>query len=358
MQAEVIKIVPEDSPSYNATQYSKAIEKAAKVLQSGGLVAFPTETVYGLGVNADMPQSVERLTRVKNSPDTRPFTYHISNIDAIYNYVSKIPRLAQRLIRAYWPGPLTLVLPTTDKDYIGIRLPDHRVARDIIRLAGVRVIAPSANLAGSPPHRTADEVIKSLGDRVDIIVDAGPCRYGISSTVVKIDDNSRFEILREGAIAAKDIQKFSYKMILFVCSGNTCRSAMAVGLYKKILADKLHIPVDELESKGYKIISAGTSAIYNSPASNLAVTALKELSADISRHRSQPVTMTLIEESDQIYVMTKGHLTTLKEWIPQATDRMTLLDPTGEDIEDPIGGELETYRLCRDKIHKGLERLL
>ncbi|HLD36418.1 MAG TPA: L-threonylcarbamoyladenylate synthase [Planctomycetota bacterium] len=354
MPAKVIKI---DLQNYRMDLLSNA----AKVLSEGGLVVFPTETVYGLGANANIPSAVKRLYEVKNSPATRPFTIHLSSVDDVYCHTSTVPRLALRLMKAFWPGPLTIVLPIPrdngKESWVGLRVPDHVIARDIVKLSKVWVIASSANNANQPPPTDAQTVIRTLGEQVDIIIDAGPSEIGISSTVVKVTEDSKFEVMRQGSITEDNIKRFTYKMVVFVCSGNTCRSPMAMGLFRKMITDRLKTSVSGLEEKGYKIISAGTSAIYNSPASGAAVEIMKEKGVDIKGHLSQPVTLSMLEEADEIYVMTKGHLTTLKEWAPLISERIKLLDP-GADVEDPIGSGKEVYKQCAAKIQKALERII
>jgi tRNA threonylcarbamoyl adenosine modification protein (Sua5/YciO/YrdC/YwlC family) len=351
LPAEIIKI---DRKNYQ----KEMLAKAAKVLAGGGLVAFPTETVYGLGTNGNMAESVRKLTEIKNSPQDRPFTFHLASADDIYQYTKNAPRLATRLMRVFWPGPLTMVLPDSKNGWIGLRTPDHIMAYDLIRLANIPVIATSANIAGQEPPLDAQTIIKTLGDKIDVIIDAGPAKGGVSSTVVKITSDNKFELLREGPITKDDIERFTYKMIIFICSGNTCRSPMAMGLCQKMLADKLKIPVSKLESNGYKVISAGTSAIYSAPASNTAVSVMREIGVDIRDHRSQPVTLTMLDEADEVYVMTKGHFTTLKEWVPLLADRIRLLDPYGENIDDPIVSNREAYLKALAKIQNGIKQLL
>jgi len=355
-----MQIINIDPGNYEQSKLKPAVES----LIQGGLVVFPTETVYGIAVNADSPSALQRLIKLKQSPPDRPFTYHIADIDEIYRYVKQVPNLAHRLIRKFWPGPLTLVLETENKKLIGIRLPDHPVARDLIRLAYVPVVAPSANLANQATPREVSEIIRSFGHEIDFIIDSGPTRYGESSTVVKISPDNRWEIIREGVIKKEEINRLAVKIIVFVCTGNTCRSPMAVGLFEKMLSAKLGVPKpacagrEELEKSGYKIISGGTAAVYGMPASDKAAEVLKEYGGDISGHRSQPVTLTMIEEADQIYVMTQGHLTTLKEWIPSAASKISLLSPSGEDIADPIGKDIEAYRQSALKIKNGLELII
>lgn len=349
-----MRIIKIDPDKYEKTQLAPAVE----TLVRGGLVVFPTETVYGIAVNAKLPASVQRLIRIKKSPPNRHFTYHIADIDNVYQYVNQIPNLAHRFISKFWPGPLTLLLEAPDKKTVGIRLPDHPIARDLIRMSSVPVVASSANIADQPPPRDVSEIIRSIGYEVDVIIDNGQTSYGKSSTIVKVSPDNRWEIIREGAIKKDDIKRLTVKTIIFVCTGNTCRSPMAVGLFKKMLSDKLGIPQEALENKGYKITSGGTAALYGMPASSNAIKALSEYGSDISGHQSQPVTLTMIEEADLIYVMTKNHLATLKEWMPSAASKIFLLDPEGEDIADPISGNIEVYRQCAVKIKRALESVM
>lgn len=351
MPAEIIKI---DIKNYR----SEMLSKAARVLSEGGLVVFPTETVYGLGTNANIPSAVKHLYQVKNSPATRPFTIHLASADDVYCHTTTVPRLALRLMKAFWPGPLTLVLPDSKGGWIGLRVPNHIIAQDLIKLSKVTVIASSANLADRPAPADAQAVIKTLSEAVDIIIDTGHSQIGVSSTVVKVIPDNKFEIMRQGSITEDNIRRLTYKMIVFVCSGNTCRSPMAMGLFRKMLAERLKIPIPKLEDKGYKIISAGTSAIYSSPASGTAIEVMKEKGVDIRTHLSQPVTLPMLEEADEIYVMTRGHLTTLKEWVPLIAERIKLLDQNGSDIEDPIMTGKDNYQKCAVKIQKALEEII
>ena len=355
MAAEIIKI---DIKNYRMD----LLYYPAKVLSEGGMVVFPTETVYGLGTNANLDSSVRRLYEVKNSPEHRPFTIHLSSVEEVYCHVSIVPRLALRLMKAFWPGPLTLVLPVVGEhgknSWVGLRVPDHIIARDLIKLSKVTVVASSANFADQSAPIDAQTVIESLGNKVNVIIDAGPCKIGASSTVVKVTEDNKFEIIRQGSITRDNIQRVTYNMIIFICSGNTCRSPMAMGLFRKMLADRLKIPIAGLEENGYKIISAGTSAIYGSPASGTSIEIMKGKNVDINGHRSQPVTLSMLEEADEIYVMTNGHLATLKEWMPLISKRIKLLDPAGNDIEDPIMTGREGYQKCASKIQKALEKII
>jgi L-threonylcarbamoyladenylate synthase len=182
----------------------QVVERAARLLRSGKLVAVPTETVYGVLANADLPQAVERLSRAKGRAEDRPYTHLIAEVAVLTAERAEIPPAARRLIERFWPGPLTLVLRVGD-GWRGFRLPDHEIARQVVRRAGCRVAAPSANRSGAAEPTSAADVIRQLGDQIDLILDGGSCRIGKPSTVVRVD-GERLDLLREGAIPREDIE--------------------------------------------------------------------------------------------------------------------------------------------------------
>jgi len=187
------------------TPEAPAIAEAARTLRGGGLVAFPTETVYGLGADATNPKAIERLNQVKGRPPDKPYSLHLHSPDQMRPYVAAVPPVAARLIERFWPGPLTIVLPGKDGRTVGFRLPDHPIARAFLRACGVPVVAPSANRAGLPPPTDAREVLEALDGAVECVLDGGPTRLGRESTVVEVLDG-RVEIRREGAIGAATIR--------------------------------------------------------------------------------------------------------------------------------------------------------
>lgn len=184
------------------------LREAADLLRGGGLVAFPTETVYGLGANALDPAAVARIFAAKGRPSDNPIIVHAPDAATAWLVTSGPTPLAERLAAAFWPGPLTLVLHAADHlprtvtaglDSVAVRVPDHPVALALLRLAGVPVAAPSANRSGRPSPTSATHVLHDLGDRVDLVVDGGTCRLGLESTVVDAR-GERPVVLREGAI--------------------------------------------------------------------------------------------------------------------------------------------------------------
>ena len=178
-----------------------ALAEAAQILKRGGLVAFPTETVYGLGADATNPDAIERLNQVKGRPPEKPYSLHLASAEQVRAFVTSVPPIAQRLMAAFWPGPLTIVIPSRDGKTVGFRVPDHPIAQAFLKACGVPVAAPSANRAGFPPPTDAQEVIAALEGAFDCLLDGGPTKLGRESTVVEILPDGRLDIRREGAIA-------------------------------------------------------------------------------------------------------------------------------------------------------------
>ena len=180
------------------------IARAAQILRGGGLVVFPTETVYGLAADGTNPAAVERLNRVKGRPPEKPYSVHLHEAAQVREFVRAVPPLAQRLMAKFWPGPVTIVMPLDNGQTIGFRLPDHAVARAFLRRCATRVVAPSANRSGEPPPTDPTHIATSLGKDFDCLLDAGPTPVGHESTVVQVV-GGELRILREGAVPAQAI---------------------------------------------------------------------------------------------------------------------------------------------------------
>lgn len=194
-RTRILKVDPE-------TPDPQVIREAAVLLRRGGLVAFPTETVYGLGANLQDPQAVQELYQVKQRPFEKQVTLHIADFKQVEAEHVEITPLAWELMRRFWPGPMTLVLARRDGSAIGFRMPAHPVALALLKEAAVPVVAPSANLTGHPPALTAEQVLKVFSDRIDVVLDGGPAVSGISSTVVDLSSQPP-RILREGTLAGE-----------------------------------------------------------------------------------------------------------------------------------------------------------
>ena len=241
---------------------------------------------------------------------------------------------------------------------VGLRCPNHAVGQAILRAAGVPVVGTSANLAGRPAPRTAAEALAQLTGKVPLVVDAGPTQHAYASTVVRVQEDGSYVVLREGAITARRLERLARTRILMVCTGNLCRSPMAAGLARQALAQRLGCKPDQLHAHGLEIVSAGTSAPPGAGASDYAVEVMAQRGIDLRRHQSQPLTVDALLAADYIWVMTRGHLDAVVRLAPEAAARASLLDPSGRDIADPIGGDLEMYRACARHLEEALaERL-
>jgi len=350
----------------------QAAKEGAAVLAGGGLVGFATETVYGVGAVADNVEAMERLRDLKDRPQ-RPFSVHLAKPGDEARYVRRLPPTATRLIAKAWPGPLTLLVGldgrlADDKvqsaglygvlaweDFIGLRCPDCPVASAMLAAVDRPVVAPSANRAGAPSPRTAQDVLAGLDGQIDLLIDSGPTRYGLDSTIVRIDADG-WKIVREGVVSAERIQRLLRKTILFVCTGNTCRSPIAAGLARKRLAERIGCKAGQLEREGYEVLSAGIVAAQDAPASPEAVSAAGGLGADISSHRSRKITAELINHADLIFCMTDVHIAEVLRLAPAAAGKVARLWDGG-DIPDPIGEGPNVYRDTAERIDLALRSI-
>ena len=189
--------------------------EAAGILRSGGLVAFPTETVYGLGGNALDEDAARKIYAAKGRPSDNPLIAHVSCVEEVAPLVKEIPEAGRKLMEAFWPGPLTMIFPKSEKvpygttgglDTVSIRMPDDPVANRLIALAGVPVAAPSANTSGRPSPTTADHVWQDMNGRIEMIIDGGPVGIGVESTIVDVS-SAVPSVLRPGAITMEMLEE-------------------------------------------------------------------------------------------------------------------------------------------------------
>jgi tRNA threonylcarbamoyl adenosine modification protein (Sua5/YciO/YrdC/YwlC family) len=351
------------------------IDRAVRALGEGQLVAFPTETVYGVAANIWRSDAVERLVQTKGRSEDKPMALAIQSAADALDWAPRLSTMGQRLARRCWPGPMTLVcsegieeglasqLPESVRRRvcpagpIGLRVPDHEAIQQVLSRMRGPLVLTSANRSGLPDATTCEEVIRSVGDSLALVIADDACPQGKPSTVVRVEGNS-WNVLREGAVDSPTLKRLAGLMIVFVCTGNTCRSPLAEALFKALLADRLGCHPEELPEHGFLVHSAGLAAYPGCRATPEAVLAARELGADLSEHMSQPLTTKLAIQADNLVAMTRNHLLALTGTSDWLGEKARLLCPDDDDVPDPIGGDQQTYRECARRILSHLETLL
>ena len=343
------------------------IHRAVQALAEGKIVCFPTETVYGVAASALNEDAVERLMKVKGRNEGDPLPLAVKSSQEAMDYLPNGSTLCRRLARRCWPGPVTLVAPNTHpeslsrqlplavqkrvapEDSIGLRVPGHQLILDVLRLLPGPIALTSANKTGEPPAVTGEEAIAAFGDDIDMVIDQGRCQYGQPSSVISLVDD-KLKLIREGVVSEATIDRLAAFMILFVCTGNTCRSPMAEMLGRKRIADKIGCKLEEVEDRGVMVASAGIAAAPGGGATKEAIQAMIDVGLDLSAHISQPLTNRLVEYADLILTMTNSHRQVILSQWPEASERTEVLCTNQADISDPIGRPQEMYKLCSEQI--------
>jgi tRNA threonylcarbamoyl adenosine modification protein (Sua5/YciO/YrdC/YwlC family) len=353
--------------------YETGIAKAAEALRGGGVVALPTETVYGIAGILTDPQAREKLYALR-PPGGKPLTLHLAHRDDALQYIDPPSELAARMMRKLWPGPVALRFDVSpprraeaakrlnldesdlySEGTITLRQPDNIVAEDVIARAGAPVGLTAASGGGEPAFRI-DQIPDSVKEKLDLLVDAGTARFARPSTIVHVQGD-RWTLVRSGVYDERIVEKLLRTTILFVCSGNTCRSPMAEVLARKIIAEKLGVDDEELEKKGISVVSAGAMAMAGARATPQAVEAVRDMGIDLSKHRSRPLSVELINQADLIFTMGQSHARAVQMMVPSSAEKVHTLNPEG-DIEDPIGSDVSVYQKLAGQLQGLIEQRL
>lgn len=346
-------------------QPSALLRQAAAVLRRGEAVAFPTETGYALAASALDPGAVERLAAAADGPS---LAVGLGGPGAVRDWVPALSPLGERLARRCWPGPVTLRfdgardglagrLPTAVRDRLlpdgrlGLRVPYHEAPR----LALQRLPVPLV-LVDLPGAETAEQAAEAGGEAVGLVVDDGPGQAAQPNTVVEVSGGT-WGVVREGVVPADELARQSVCLVVFLCTGNTCRSPLAEALCKRRLADRLGCDVAGLPQRGFLVVSAGLAAGRGEPAAREAVAVAADLGADLTGHASRPASADLLAQADCLVTMTRSHLAALRERFGPLPLRPRLLCGA-DDLPDPIGGDEAVYRACAQTILAHLDGLL
>lgn len=347
----------------------EVLARAVETLAGGRLVAFPTETGYGVAANALHAGAVEALHDLTNVNNGQPLAVAVAGAAEAQDWLPGLSPLGRRLARRCWPGPVAIVA-AGGEDGLASRLPETVRGR----------VCPEGRLAlCSPPHQallqalhrtpvpvvmadvganggTAADTWHGVADAVSLVVHDRPVRPGPQATVVAVNGSS-WAVVRDGAVPREALAQLSCTMVVFVCTGNTCRSPLAEVLFQKALAEQLGCRPEDLPGRGFVVLSAGLAAMMGGRAAPEAVEVARQLGADLTRHQSRPLTEDLAAQADHLFVMTRSHLFALAEAFPRLAARPRLLAPHG-DVPDPIGSAEDVYQECARIIAQHVERLL
>jgi protein-tyrosine phosphatase len=364
MQAQIVPIL-------EAGDYAQEILRGAELLSSGRLVVLPTETVYGVAGVLTSAEARAGLAQMRGA-GAKAFTVHVARAADALGFLGGVNDFAKRAMRKLWPGPIGLIFDVPEAkrretaERLGVdereiydgagtiilRCPDNPVFVDVVGSVKEPVVLTSP---GSGVQSVAD-LPEEILSQVETIFDAGTTRFSKPSTLVRIRESS-YEIARSGVYDERIIDRLLQTTILFICSGNTCRSPMAEGIARKYLAERLSVPPGELEAKGVTVISAGSYAMPGAKAAAPAVEVLQGMGVDLTRHRSRPLSVELIHQADAIFTMSQNHARAVVSLVPSAADKVSNLDPDG-DIEDPIGGDVKLYAEVAERIKALIEKRL
>ena len=350
LHTEIINIAEDES------SLASAALRACEALRRGEVISFPTETVYALAC-LDEPSAKDSLALLKGREASKPFSFLVATREEARALFGDPSPTALRLLERCTPGPLTIVFARKGGPAVGVRIPSHRFARTVLGAFGRPILATSANPSGEPEAVQASEVKAYFDGKIALIVDGGRTEFGRASTVVRVE-NDEWSVEREGVISRSQLERCLNTIILFVCAGNTCRSPLAEEFCRKLLARRMRVPVSEVESHGYTVLSAGISAKLGARASDLAIWAARAKGVDLGLHLSQPLTDEMAQRADFVFVVELGQLETVRARIVKNKGKVLLLDPAGGDIRDPAGGDYAEYLDCARRIEQAIEKVV
>lgn len=324
----------------------KEIKEVVTVLNQGGVIILPTDTVYGIGASIRFPQAMEKIYQIKKRPQEKPLPILIASWHEASRIAGRVTQRVRLWMKEYWPGALTFVLYDRSGKKVGLRVPDLPLTLKILQLCGP-IAMTSANLSGRTAVRDFDKISRDCIRSVDAALDAGPCPLGKSRpwSIYRVPNLCSF-------VREEDSSLLRPNRLLFVCTGNTCRSVMAELLTRRLIREKGW----NMEIRSAGIAGHPSYRIYG-PLEEI----FAEEDLDYSRHRSTRIDEEMIAWAELILVMELAQKKLLLRRFPQAAGKVFLLtEIAGEegDVEDPVGQSKDVYRAIYDKIEKLIRKII